>query len=439
MREIRLALMTSIMGVVFSIVMGVATVHAVTQGTSTSLVAHSPHRQDGACPTVQRTPQFTIAYGNATIDGNPAPVGTVVSAYDPRGNLVGCTQVRTEGVYPSMYIYGEDNSVDPPIPGMRTSEEVSFQVNDLNTTSAPALPWVNDRDVHQVTLTATTYSPPVAPELSINATLGHIWLTWTDNTANVSYEVHRSSIPFFTPDATTLLASLPAGNVSYVDIGAAGDPVNNHFYLVRAAGAGGEFASSNRVGEIDYALNNQGDKYTLIATPFLSNSVTDAATLAQHIGSISSLLAWNPSSQAFRFFASPNIGDNFVIQPGSVVFVSVQVGGPDIVTLTGDVVTIQYDLQPDGFNFISLPLQRDDLTDAASVAVDMSGVISMLSWNAPVQAFRFFAPPDIGDNFAIGPGSPFIVNLGPDAAPVWPDNALDAVDSTTMPSVHRLQ
>ncbi len=433
MKKIRLILMISIIVLATcSIVMGVGANRVLAQEPSRVMTIQTPHRQNESCPTVQRTPQFTIAYGNATIDGNPAPVGTIVNAYDPRGHLVGCTEVKSEGIYPSMYIYGEDGTVDPPIPGMRTGEEVVFQVNDLNTTSAPALPWTNDRDIHQVTLTATTYSPPVAPELSINATLGHIWLTWTDNVANVSYEIHRSSVPFFTPNATTLLASLAAGNVSYVDIGAAGDPANNHFYLVRAAGAGGEFASSNRVGEIDYALNNQGDKYTLIATPLLSNSITDAATLAQHIGSVSALLTWNPSSQAFRFFAPPNIGDNFVVQPGSVVFVSIQVGGPDIITLTGDVVAIQYDLQPDGFNFISLPLQRDDLTDAASVATDITGVISMLSWNAPVQAFRFFAPPSVGDNFTLQPGSPFIVNLDSYADTLWPANVETAAMGETQ-------
>jgi hypothetical protein len=82
----------------------------------------SPGNIQDTCPDVPRTPRVTIAYGTVQLDGSGAPAGTVVTAESPRGDLVGCFRVVTSGHYGSMYVYGEDLSAVPPIPGMRDGE-----------------------------------------------------------------------------------------------------------------------------------------------------------------------------------------------------------------------------------------------------------------------------------------------------------------------------
>jgi|GEM_PF-5727469 len=109
----------------------------------------------GVCPPVQNTPLFTIVYGTVTLNGAAAPVGTVVEARSPRGDVVGCFVVSTAGNYGSMYVYGEDTSVSPPVPGMRNGEMISFLVSGASATASPQLAWSNDHDLHQVNLSAT--------------------------------------------------------------------------------------------------------------------------------------------------------------------------------------------------------------------------------------------------------------------------------------------
>jgi len=108
------------------------------------------------CPPVQNTPLFTIVYGTATLNGAAAPVGSVVEGRSPRGDVVGCFVVSTAGNYGSMYVYGEDTSVSPPVPGMRNGEVISFRVSGASATASPQLAWSNDHDLHQVNLSATS-------------------------------------------------------------------------------------------------------------------------------------------------------------------------------------------------------------------------------------------------------------------------------------------
>lgn len=99
---------------------------------------------------------MTVAYGAVTVDGNPAPVGTVVEARSPRGDTVGCQVVAAAGVYPLMQIYGEDTTATLPIPGMRDGEVVAFYVDGRLATASPTLIWHDDRNYHQVALSLTT-------------------------------------------------------------------------------------------------------------------------------------------------------------------------------------------------------------------------------------------------------------------------------------------
>ncbi len=78
-------------------------------------------------------------------------------------------------------------------------------------------------------------------------------LSWTHQTANGAYEVHRGSSPFFTPGPATLLATVFAPQGTLLNEEAAGDPAANRFYVVRAK-CGGLWGDSNRTGEFSFEL-----------------------------------------------------------------------------------------------------------------------------------------------------------------------------------------
>lgn len=118
-----------------------------------------------ACPPIQNTPFFTIVYGSVSLNGSDAPIGTLVKAYSPRSDLVGCFAVTTAGSYGAMYIYGEDTSVVPSIPGMRNNEPVSFTINGLPATPTPVLLWTNDKDLHPINLASMGVSANFLPRL----------------------------------------------------------------------------------------------------------------------------------------------------------------------------------------------------------------------------------------------------------------------------------
>ena len=116
----------------------------------------------GICPPVSNTLKYTIVYGAVTVSGQAAPVGAVVDAGSPRGDVVGCFIVATAGEYGAMFVYGEDNSVNPPIPGMKNGETIAFRVNGVTATADPALPWADDKTAHMVNLSAS--AAPCMPE-----------------------------------------------------------------------------------------------------------------------------------------------------------------------------------------------------------------------------------------------------------------------------------
>ncbi|MCX7670460.1 MAG: hypothetical protein N2439_10350, partial [Anaerolineae bacterium] len=97
-----------------------------------------------ACAQVAPTPFLTLLYGRAQLGAAPAPAGTVIEIVTPRGEVAGCTVVRTAGEYGYVHIYGED-ATEPPIPGFRPGEPLAFRVNGRPVVATPALTWQDDR------------------------------------------------------------------------------------------------------------------------------------------------------------------------------------------------------------------------------------------------------------------------------------------------------
>ena len=81
-------------------------------------------------------------------------------------------------------------------------------------------------------------------------------LSWADAPANAGgYEVFRSTAPYFTADAGSWYPDLPAGATGTTDVGAAGSPANNHYYIVRGIGnCGTPSGNARRVGEFDFQI-----------------------------------------------------------------------------------------------------------------------------------------------------------------------------------------
>ena len=99
---------------------------------------------------------------------------------------------------------------------------------------------------------------PVAPAPTIVAgSEAEVTLTWTDDAANCSYEIHAGTEPYFSPDGLdTLLHIITSGDATEYSIPfATGDPDTNHFYVVRAVNCSGlTVADSETLGEFDWAL-----------------------------------------------------------------------------------------------------------------------------------------------------------------------------------------
>ncbi|MCB0062780.1 MAG: leucine-rich repeat domain-containing protein, partial [Caldilineaceae bacterium] len=274
-------------------------------------------------------------------------------------------------------------------------------------------PEVTDLDV------ALTPIAGAALTLSISQSAGGVTLQWSSHPTATHYLVHRSNLPGFTPTLATEIYTTTAGTTTYLDtVRVPGDGVDA-FYQVVATDGSTQW-TSNQVGKLDYALNNSGGNYSLIGIPFADPAITNAASLAAHIGNVGSLLQWNPTTQTFRFFIPPATGDNFAVNAGDAIFVTINSGGPANVSFVGAVEAGQLPLTPGGYNFLSLPHEQANLTNAAAVATDIGGVTAMLSWNLTTQTFRFFSPAGGGDNFAVGPGEAFIVLLGTASPTTWP-------------------
>jgi len=110
-----------------------------------------------ACDDVAPTPYLTLVYGQVTVNGLPAPVGTRVDVLTPRGEVAGCFVVERAGEYGFVHVYGADDTAEPPIPGFQEGEPLDFRVNGIPANASVALSWQDDKAPHEVDLDVTLY------------------------------------------------------------------------------------------------------------------------------------------------------------------------------------------------------------------------------------------------------------------------------------------
>lgn len=113
----------------------------------------------GSCDYVNPTPYMTLVFGQVTVNGEPAPVGTHVDVLTPQGDVVGCFVVDTPGKLSLTHVYGADDSVSPTIPGFKPGETLTFQVNGLPVTETTIDNdiWADDKTPRYVELHATSH------------------------------------------------------------------------------------------------------------------------------------------------------------------------------------------------------------------------------------------------------------------------------------------
>jgi len=65
-----------------------------------------------------------------------------------------------------MRVYGEDTSANPPIPGMRAGERVTFKVNGQRAQATGDIVWQDDKGTRRVDLAVSAGHPAYLPLIS---------------------------------------------------------------------------------------------------------------------------------------------------------------------------------------------------------------------------------------------------------------------------------
>jgi hypothetical protein len=264
--------------------------------------------------------------------------------------------------------------------------------------------------------------PVEACTLNASKSGSDVALTWTAATNATGYHIYRDTIPYFTP-GTPYVTTVDTG---FVDVGALGDPSVNHYYLVGAFNSTIETLCSNRVGEFEFGLTDGPGYLADIALPLdVSAVITDANGLADWVDAnhIHQALKWNPLDKVFLSWSNEfGFGDNFATQTGDSVYLVVDEQVAPLASFVGLVPpagSTGFRLVPGSatacnLNFLSLPLDRSDLTNADQFSDAVGGVEQALDWQATVQNFLAWANRyGFGDNFETSIGNSYAVCAGP--------------------------
>ena len=112
----------------------------------------------GGLTDVTPTWEYVNFKGNATFNGQLAPIGSVIDAYDPDSVHCGTFTVGSvadsAGIYGFMPVYRDDPYEDGD-QGADTGDTISFKVNGRNAAASGNVVWWNNGDVYTVDLSAT--------------------------------------------------------------------------------------------------------------------------------------------------------------------------------------------------------------------------------------------------------------------------------------------
>jgi hypothetical protein len=104
------------------------------------------------CGTLVTSSHYTSYFGGVVVSGQQVGRGTLVEAFSPRGDRVGCFQITSPGIFGYMRVYGEETGTWPTIPGMRAGELVAFKVDGSAAGVEGSAQWRDDKSTHLVNL-----------------------------------------------------------------------------------------------------------------------------------------------------------------------------------------------------------------------------------------------------------------------------------------------
>jgi len=107
------------------------------------------------------TTSMVFFYGGINVDGQPAPAGTQVSAYDSDGVKAGKFVVREAGKFGYMPVYQDERITTNVDEGAKPGEMIRFTINDQTAVADKVVVWTKFGDRIRLNLDATM---PVIPK-----------------------------------------------------------------------------------------------------------------------------------------------------------------------------------------------------------------------------------------------------------------------------------
>ena len=105
-----------------------------------------------------QAPEWVDFYGNITLNGSPAPVGTIVEAYDPDGIMCGSYTVDTTGLYGFLHANRDDITTTGVDEGAVPGDSITLKVNGIiavPTVISGGLTWTSNGAQNNVDLAIT--------------------------------------------------------------------------------------------------------------------------------------------------------------------------------------------------------------------------------------------------------------------------------------------
>ncbi len=419
---------------------------ALANGTATITISPTPATISG-CETIQvqiMVNDVTDLYGaDLRLSFDPSVLEVVDDLTDPGINiqpietfLTDIWVVRNEVDNVAGKIWYAATQLYPSTPksGSGTLATIHLRAKKSGT-SALAFSYTKLAESGGIEILATPMngsvqvSGPASPTLSITRlNNSDVRISWTAVSGTSAYRLYRAitpASPYFTPSAP---AYQTQAGLSYDDLGVLGDVNVQHYYTVTSSCANGlQSEASNRVGEYDYTLRSSASSnYNDIAMVLSMPSITRASSLATYIGgSVRYVSQYKPGTQALQTYIKGISYTDFSLTTGQFVFVVTDNSAPASVSMVGNVPpagTISFSLVSGSspkYNFLSLPLDRADLTKASQIVSSMgSGVRYLMAYRIETQSFKTYIP-GVSTDFSIAIGEPFAVVLTTGAPSVW--------------------
>ncbi len=119
------------------------------------LILSAPFAGNLLADDIIPTPLSSEFYGSVSFNGGPAPVGTVVDAYDPQGVHCGSFTVDSTGIFGFMPVYGDYSDTTGVDEGAETGDVITLTINGRNAVYLSGDSTWTDKVQNQVSIATT--------------------------------------------------------------------------------------------------------------------------------------------------------------------------------------------------------------------------------------------------------------------------------------------